>query len=153
MPHIHEKIDFCSEVYIVYKDKVLLRKHDKAHKWLGVGGHVELDEVPTQAAIREVKEEVGLDVILVSPRLIPEFNESKYNQLIPCWYMRQNRVDDIHTHIDLIYFAISDSDNVVPEKPDDEWRWLTMSDLEKNELGMAESNIFYAKEALKELGK
>ncbi len=36
MPHIHEKIDFTAEVFIVNSDKVLLRKHDKYKFWLSV---------------------------------------------------------------------------------------------------------------------
>ncbi|MDP2642022.1 MAG: NUDIX domain-containing protein, partial [bacterium] len=64
MPHIHEKIDFTVEVFIVYKDKVLIRKHDKYDKWLAVGGHIELEEDPNQAAVSEEKEEVGLDIKL-----------------------------------------------------------------------------------------
>jgi ADP-ribose pyrophosphatase YjhB (NUDIX family) len=64
MSHIHEKIDFTVGVFVVYKDKVLLRKHDKYNLWLCVGGHIELDEDPNEAALREVKEEVGLDVTL-----------------------------------------------------------------------------------------
>ena len=60
MPHIHEKIDFTVEVFIVYKNKVLLRMHDKHKIWLSVGGHIELDEDPIQAAICEVKEKLGL---------------------------------------------------------------------------------------------
>ena len=31
-------------------------------KWIGVGGRLEKDETPDQAAIREIKEETGLDV-------------------------------------------------------------------------------------------
>ena len=39
------------------------KKNDYNHdKWIGVGGHLEKDETPDQAAIREVKEETGLDV-------------------------------------------------------------------------------------------
>ena len=63
-PHIHEKVDLTAEVFVVYRDKVLLRMHDKYHFWMSVGGHIEIDEDPNQAAVREVKEEVGLDVIL-----------------------------------------------------------------------------------------
>ena len=70
MPHIHEKIDFTVEVFIVHKDKVLLRMHDKYKKWMSVGGHIELHEDPVEAAHREVKEEVGLDIELVgNPRI------------------------------------------------------------------------------------
>ena len=47
MPHIHEKIDFTVEVFIVHKDTVLLRMHDKVKKWLGPGGHIELHEDPS----------------------------------------------------------------------------------------------------------
>jgi len=54
MPHIHDKIDFTVEVFIVHNNKVLLRKHDKYKIWLSVGGHIELNEDPNQAAIRDV---------------------------------------------------------------------------------------------------
>ncbi len=65
MPHIHDTIDFTVEAFVVHNDKVLLRKHDKYKIWLSVGGHIELDEDPNQAAFREVKEEVGLDIELI----------------------------------------------------------------------------------------
>ena len=71
MAHIHEKIDFTADVFVVHKDKVLIRTHDKYDLWLAVGGHIELDEDPNQSAIREVKEEVGLDVELVGN--LPKF--------------------------------------------------------------------------------
>ena len=56
MAHIHEKIDFTASVYIVFENKVLLRLHDKYNLWLGVGGHIELDEDANAALLREVKE-------------------------------------------------------------------------------------------------
>ena len=64
MSHIHEKIDFTVEVFVVHKNRVLLRLHDKYKFWLSVGGHIELDEDPNQTALREVMEEVGLKVEL-----------------------------------------------------------------------------------------
>ena len=70
MPHIHEKMDFTVETFIVHKNKVLLRKHDKLKIWMSVGGHVELDEDPVEAALREVKEEVGLDITLYQKKTI-----------------------------------------------------------------------------------
>ena len=65
MPHIHKKMDYTVEVFIVYKNKVLLRMHDKFNTWLSVGGHIELNEYPIEIAIREVKEEVGLEVEII----------------------------------------------------------------------------------------
>ena len=67
MAHIHELIDWTAGVYIVHKNKVLIRKHEKYGFWIHVGGHVELDEDPVTAAIRECKEEVGLDVTIYDP--------------------------------------------------------------------------------------
>lgn len=65
MPHIHEKIDMVVDVFIVHNGRVLLRKHDKYHTWLGPGGHIELDEDPNEAALREMQEEAGLGVRLI----------------------------------------------------------------------------------------
>lgn len=78
MPHIHDKIDFCSETFVVYKGTILLRKHDKNKIWRSVGGHIELDEDPNEAAVREVKEEVGLDVVLFNEAgKLPAFKTKK----------------------------------------------------------------------------
>jgi ADP-ribose pyrophosphatase YjhB (NUDIX family) len=149
--HIHEKIDFVVDVFIVYNRRVLLRKHDKYHLWLAVGGHIELDENPNQAAVREVKEEVGLDIVLVGK--IPTFSaDHGYEELIPPVFMNIHAISETHRHISLVYFANSQSDKVIPSGTDisDEWRWLTKEELERNELGIKESIRFYALEALKE---
>jgi len=155
MPHIHEKIDFTADVFIVHKSKVLIRRHDKYSHWLPVGGHIELDEDPNQAALREVKEEVGLDVKLVGDS--PEFDNEKssYRGLIPPKYMSVHDINPTHQHILLIYFAKSDSDNVVETEGEKSkgWKWFTKEDLERNEEGMFESIKFYALKALEELGE
>jgi 8-oxo-dGTP pyrophosphatase MutT (NUDIX family) len=39
--------------------------HPRLQCWLPAGGHVEPDETPAQAAVRETLEEAGLDVALV----------------------------------------------------------------------------------------
>jgi len=154
MPHIHEKIDFTIEVFVVCKNKVLLRKHDKYDIWLGVGGHVELDEDPNQAAIREVKEEVGLDVELDDKLLAFRKNDNQYKELIPPRFLNRHKIDDNHEHVTLVYFAKSKNDalSVSDREVSKELNWLTMDNLEKNELGIKEDVLFYAKEALKDLG-
>ena len=68
MAHIHEKIDFTVAIYVVRDGKILLIHHRKLDKWLPLGGHIELDEEPEQAALREAKEESGLDVELLGER-------------------------------------------------------------------------------------
>ena len=105
MPHIHEKIDFTVEVLIVFNKRVLLRKHDKYKKWLGVGGHIELNEDPVQAAIREAKEEVGLDVEIIGNA--KEFNIPDYQELIPPKFLNRHKINETHEHVSLIYLATS----------------------------------------------
>ena len=39
MGHIHKLIDFVVEVFVVYKDKVLLVYHKELNKWLPIGWH------------------------------------------------------------------------------------------------------------------
>ncbi|MBI2053557.1 MAG: NUDIX domain-containing protein, partial [Candidatus Sungbacteria bacterium] len=92
MPHIHEKVDFTVEVFMVYGDKVLLRKHDKYKIWLSVGGHIELDEDPNEAAIREVKEEVGLDIVLADDLLPFRHESDAYRELIPPKFLNKNKI-------------------------------------------------------------
>src|SRR3989344_5977054 len=149
MPHIHEKIDFCVEVFIVYKNKVLLRMHDKYKLWLSVGGHIELNEDPNQAALREVKEEVGLEVKLYDKNLLFKHSEKDNKQIIPPIALGRHSISPSHEHVVLVYFATSDTDNVIPEKSDDEWRWVSEHELDTMDLKLGIA--FYAKEALKRL--
>lgn len=53
MAHLHGRIDFTVAVFVVHQNKVLLVHHRKLNRWLPVGGHIELDEGPEPAALRE----------------------------------------------------------------------------------------------------
>lgn len=152
MAHIHEKIDFTVEVFIVYKDRVLLRKHDKYGFWLSVGGHIELHEDPNEAAHREVKEEVGLTIELVGNPVPPIAIDDTYRELIPPKYVNRHNIGTAgHEHISLVYFGKASSDAVIPEKESDEWRWLTKAEIESNEIGLKADIQWYALKALEEL--
>ena len=129
MPHIHEKIDVTATVYVLYEKKVLLRQHDKYDLWLGVGGHVELDEDPNQAAKREVKEEVGLDIELVSTK--EPIKTEKVRYLVAPEFMNMHPITDTHDHMDMIFYGRANTDNVVPEEEGDVWKWVTREELEE----------------------
>ena len=59
---------FTVAVFVVWESKVLLHLHKKLGMWLPPGGHIEEDELPDEAAVREVLEETGLRVELVGDR-------------------------------------------------------------------------------------
>lgn len=148
MPHIHDKIDFTVEVFVIHNNRVLLRKHDKYKKWLSVGGHIELNEDPNQAAVREVKEETGLKVKLFGSA--PSFSEKDYTELIPPISLNRHRINEKHEHITLVYFALSQTDILNPsrEEVSDELKWFTIYELEKNIHGIPENIRYYALQAL-----
>lgn len=157
MPHIHDKIDFTAEVFVVFKDKVLLRKHDKYKIWLSVGGHIELDEDPNQTAIREVKEEVGLDVRLVDKNFTPEetpnyiFGENK--ELLPPKFLNRHHVSETHEHVTMVYFGVAKNNNIKQGESEvsDEVKWFSKVELDNPRYEIKDSVRHYAKEALKEL--
>ena len=152
MPHIHDKIDFTVEVCVVYQNKILLRKHDKYKIWLTIGGHIEPNEDPLEAALREVKEEVGLSVTIANDLLRFRIDEPQYKELIPPKFLNRHRINETHEHISLTYFARASTDIVRPEKEDDVWKWFTKEDLLENKEGIEERVLTYAKQALAELG-
>ena len=68
---------FTATVYILHEFKVLLIFHRKLFKWLPPGGHVDENELPSDTAIREAREETGLEIELVS-------QEKCLDQLLEC---------------------------------------------------------------------
>ena len=60
----HEKIILAFSGGCIFNEKgeVLLQRRGDSNKWGFPGGAVEIGETPQQAAVREVKEETGLDV-------------------------------------------------------------------------------------------
>ncbi|MFH2118361.1 MAG: NUDIX domain-containing protein, partial [Candidatus Paceibacterota bacterium] len=64
------------------ENKVLLIKHKKLGFWLAPGGHIEDDELPHQAAEREVWEETGLKVKAISAgEILPKVGKTSYHPL------------------------------------------------------------------------
>ena len=96
---------FTVAVFVVHDRQVLLHYHRQIGKWLPPGGHVEDNELPDDAAVREVLEETGIRVRLVGGRGLPI--ESPRQLVLPTGI----QVEDIypgHQHIDLVYFAVPD---------------------------------------------
>jgi len=148
MPHIHEKIDFTVDVFIVHDKKVLLIFHKKHNMWLQIGGHIELDEDPDEALFREVKEECGLDVEIIGERQ-PKFEMKGTKFLYAPAFMNIHDINETHKHIGLIYFAKAKSDKfVLSEKEHKDIRWFSKEDLDKPEFALNEAVKFYAKELL-----
>lgn len=159
MAHIHEKIDFTVGVFVVYRDKVLLRFHDKYHFWAFVGGHIELDEGPIEAAIRETKEEVGLDVEIWNGNQKYFYDAHAASgagnslEITPPIGINRHFTSPMHEHINMLYFAKAKTDKVVPGEGEqqDGWKWCTKADLDQ--MDIRPDVKFYAELALDTLGE
>jgi 8-oxo-dGTP pyrophosphatase MutT (NUDIX family) len=93
---------FTVAVFVVWEKKVLLHWHRKLGMWLPPGGHIERNELPDEAAVREVKEETGLTVQLVGDRREDIADPIQLHR--PEGVQLEN-IGPGHQHIDLIYFA------------------------------------------------
>jgi 8-oxo-dGTP pyrophosphatase MutT (NUDIX family) len=93
---------FTVAVFVVSRGAVLLHRHRKLGMWLPPGGHIERDELPDDAAVREVYEETGIEVELVGERRDDVEDPVQLHR--PAGVQLEN-IGPGHQHIDLIYFA------------------------------------------------
>jgi len=150
MAHIHERIDFTVAVFVVHEDKVLLIHHRGLDKWLPVGGHIELDEDPEAAALREVKEESGLEVELVGER--PPTTGFGTRALIAPRFMDIHYITDTHEHIGMIYWARAKEGHLIlSEEEHHDIRWCGCKDLEVLRPPMSQAVKWYCRKALQEM--
>ena len=150
MAHIHKLIDFAVAIFVVRKGKVLLVHHRKLNKWLPLGGHVELDEDPEQAALRETYEESGLKVKLAGEK--PKLKTSGSRFLTTPRFLDVHRISRNHEHIGLIYFAKPVGGKLkLSKKEHKKITWFSRKDLLNPKHRIIKSVRFYAETALKEV--
>lgn len=94
---------FTATTFVVFQNRTVLHFHKSLKMWLPPGGHIDRDERPDHAALREVKEETGLDVTLVYDP--PKIASENAIELPPPRHILLENINPYHQHIDLIYFA------------------------------------------------
>jgi 8-oxo-dGTP pyrophosphatase MutT (NUDIX family) len=150
MAHIHEKIDFTAAIFVVHNGKVLLIHHRNLNKWLPLGGHIELDEDPETAALREAKEESGLDVELLGER--PPTTEPGTRALIAPRFLDIHRISATHQHIGMMYWARPKTGKLTLSASEHhDIRWCSAEELNTLQPPMTEAVKWYCRTALKEV--
>ncbi|WP_049986501.1 NUDIX hydrolase [Halobellus rufus] len=133
---------FTATVYIVESGAVALHHHDRLGIRVPPGGHVDRDELPHEAGLREVYEETGLDADLIdgTPTV-----DAPAGQVLP--RPRHQMLYDInvhddgtagHQHIDHVYYACVSSREIDPAGDDeadpDAWAWYDERDLRESDV-------------------
>lgn len=96
--------DWTVATFVIHQEKVLLLWHEKLQMWLPPGGHVEPNELPDEAAVREVLEETGIAVELLSQPALPPIPDGP-RQLARPEAIQLEEIGPNHEHIDLVYFG------------------------------------------------
>lgn len=94
--------DFTATTFVVWNAQVMLHRHKRLGLWFPCGGHIDPNELPDEAAVREVLEESGVEVVLVGERALPV---TQPRQLVRPRGVQLETIAPGHEHIDLIYFA------------------------------------------------
>ena len=97
--------DFTVAVFVVWERSVLLHVHRTLGRWLPPGGHIEPDELPDDAALREVFEETGIEASLIGEQLNSIALPGQPRQLCRPAGVQLAGITPGHQHIDLVYFA------------------------------------------------
>ena len=119
---------FTATGFVVHDDSIALHWHLKVKAWLPPGGHIEENEDPVQAVLREIEEESGLKAAVVptTPGLDLDYPSS----VAPPFTIMIEDIHDLvqgyHQHIDMIYFC-RPAGSASPVN--DDWMWVGRGDL------------------------
>ncbi len=123
--------DFTATTFIVKNGRTLLLWHKKIGAWLPPGGHIDANELPEEAARREVREETGLEVELLGGTYALDNVRVLHT---PVCILLEDISED-HQHIDLIYFArVKEGEPRINPREASKMRWYSSADLENREI-------------------
>ena len=117
----HEEFRTVVKALITNRGRILIGKkeedsdHPIGGEWHILGGHLEKDEQPEEAVMRELKEETGLEVDVHQVVDISTF----------AW--QEGEKDSMQ----IVYHVESDTDDVVPKDDLDEVKWVDPEELKE----------------------
>jgi len=142
--------DFVAGAFIVRDGKILFLNHKKYGIWLQPGGHVEPGETPDEAAVRETKEETGLDVEVVGDE--EEFDNFSAVDLPKPFNINLHEIEEGRWHLDFQYLVeIVGEEKEDYEYDDEDMKWLSREEIESEEYDMPENVRKSALKALDEV--
>ena len=115
------------------RNKILMLKHRKLGVWLPPGGHVDENELPCDACLREIYEETGVraEIISVTPQ-IGLANDAHCKELPQPFVILLEDIEKTwqHNHIDLVYLCKADAEDLEKNDESDAVGWFTSEEVQ-----------------------
>lgn len=102
------KYHYAATTFVYRDGRFAIHWHEKVKKWLPPGGHIEENELPHDAALREVEEELGIGVKLISKKQ----NDFKIKTIPMPLAIIVEEIDESHCHVDFIYAAVAKNGSI-----------------------------------------
>lgn len=122
---------YITTAFIFHKDRLLIVFHKKHNIWLHVGGHLENDETFTEALLREIKEEVNLDVKICNPYSQKKMSRNSLTEFKPFFIHSGEENGQKKTWLDYICITNDISSFRIKKKELKDFRWVTKSEFKK----------------------
>ncbi|WP_377272413.1 NUDIX domain-containing protein [Peterkaempfera sp. SMS 1(5)a] len=110
-------------------------EHPRLGGLLVPGGHVEADETPAEAAVRELREETGLEGRFLTPPECALPAGYPHEVVPPPWWTVEiavsgdNHVAQPHVHVDHHYIAVADRPDRTVGTAEHPLHWVTAQEL------------------------
>lgn len=115
--------------------KLLMVFHKKLNTWVIPGGHLEPNEYPHEGALRETREETGIEASVVDSGEF-EFlgNEKEYSIPVPYTalseYIPAKGEKPAHIHMDFVYLCVADETAPIKQEAEvNDVKWMTWEEI------------------------
>lgn len=124
----NEYCHFTSSAFVLNKErtKVLMIYHNIFKSWACVGGHTDGDSNLLYVAMKEAKEETGVENIK------PISNEIYSLEVVPCeGHIKRGKYVGTHVHFNVIYLLEADEKETLKIKPDENSgvKWIPIDEV------------------------
>ena len=112
---------------------------------------IEGDETPDAAVKREAMEEAGIEIDIVGPKDVAGNVDGDVEVLISPDHIQLEEIDEVHQHIDLVYFARTKNKDIrLKEDEHHDIKWFSDKDLDSPEI--TKNVRHFARKAIRDLG-
>jgi 8-oxo-dGTP pyrophosphatase MutT (NUDIX family) len=115
--------------FVVHEGRVALHWHRKLSAWLPAGGHIEPNEDPVQAVLREIHEEFAIEAEIMPLHRRLDY-EAGPAQIDPPFAVLDCYPEPEHGHVDMVYLCTAVSGYPgQSHDPDNPIVWLDAGEL------------------------